>query len=37
VVTHPPQDYPVDEIERFANRQLEEINGLINVKMEAVR
>jgi transposase len=37
VVNHAPQDYPVDEIEHFANRQLEEINGLINVKMEAVR
>jgi hypothetical protein len=35
-VSHVPQDNPVDEIEHFANRQLEEINGLINAKMEAV-
>ena len=32
----PPQDHPVDEIEHFANRQLEQINGLVNSKMEDV-
>ena len=31
-----PQDHPLDEIEHFANRQLEQINGLINSKVEAV-
>ncbi len=35
-VSHLPQDHLVDEIEHFANRQLEEINGLINIKMETV-
>jgi len=35
-VSQVPQDNPVDEIEHFANRQLEQISGLINSKMEAV-
>lgn len=35
-VSQVPQDNPGDEIEHFSNRQLEQINELINVKMEAV-